>query len=483
MTAIGRARDLGRPALLVIESAGADGADAGCGPAAAGELEPGRSSCCSPRTSPRARRASTEPPRSRSARSTSTRWRPSRRPTRRRVPADVPALICSSAAAAFLARSTPSRAPGRAGQARSRGRGARPSARRRAATSCARPSRGSPARSPSCRRPRERAERPARRARRVVCPFKGLASFDAADAAYFFGRERLVAELVARLVGAPLLGCRRAVGQRQVLGRAGGAAAPRSPAACCRAARSGRRRAAPRRAPDARCCAAATVGAAPGERAVLIAVDQFEEVFTLCRDEAERAAFIDALVAAAGDRRTASGVVVLARPRRLLRPLRRVPGAGGAARGQPRARRADAARRAAPRDRTARRSAPDWTSSRELVDALLADIDGRARARSRCSRPRCSSSGNAATATACACAAYERTGGVRGAVGAARRDGLQRLDAEQQTHRATHPAAPGRRRRRSARPCAGGSPLAELEADRDDQSRHVLERAEPTAVW
>ena len=31
-------------------------------------------------------------------------------------------------------------------------------------------------------------------------------SFEVADAPYFFGRERLVAELVARLVGAPLLG-------------------------------------------------------------------------------------------------------------------------------------------------------------------------------------------------------------------------------------------------------------------------------------
>ena len=39
-----------------------------------------------------------------------------------------------------------------------------------------------------------------------MCPFKGLASFEVADAPYFFGRERLVAELVARLVGAPLLG-------------------------------------------------------------------------------------------------------------------------------------------------------------------------------------------------------------------------------------------------------------------------------------
>ena len=32
----------------------------------------------------------------------------------------------------------------------------------------------------------------------TICPYKGLASFDAADAEYYFGRERLVAELVAR---------------------------------------------------------------------------------------------------------------------------------------------------------------------------------------------------------------------------------------------------------------------------------------------
>ena len=40
----------------------------------------------------------------------------------------------------------------------------------------------------------------------VVCPFKGLAPFDVADAAFFFGRERLVGEMVARLAGASLLG-------------------------------------------------------------------------------------------------------------------------------------------------------------------------------------------------------------------------------------------------------------------------------------
>jgi DNA-binding SARP family transcriptional activator len=39
-----------------------------------------------------------------------------------------------------------------------------------------------------------------------VCPFKGLAFFDRADAEFFCGRERLVADLLARLVESPLAG-------------------------------------------------------------------------------------------------------------------------------------------------------------------------------------------------------------------------------------------------------------------------------------
>ena len=40
----------------------------------------------------------------------------------------------------------------------------------------------------------------------AICPYKGLARFEPDDAAYFFGRERLVAELVTHLIGAGLLG-------------------------------------------------------------------------------------------------------------------------------------------------------------------------------------------------------------------------------------------------------------------------------------
>ena len=39
----------------------------------------------------------------------------------------------------------------------------------------------------------------------TICPYKGLATFEAEDAAYFFGRERVVAELIARLVGSPFV--------------------------------------------------------------------------------------------------------------------------------------------------------------------------------------------------------------------------------------------------------------------------------------
>ena len=55
-----------------------------------------------------------------------------------------------------------------------------------------------------------------------------------------------------------------------------------------------------RRRPRARARAASLVLAADrrAERLLLV-VDQFEEVFTACRDEAERAAFLAALVEAA----------------------------------------------------------------------------------------------------------------------------------------------------------------------------------------
>ena len=45
-----------------------------------------------------------------------------------------------------------------------------------------------------------------RRAGLAVCPYKGLAAYEATDADYFFGREQLLGELVARVVGSSFVG-------------------------------------------------------------------------------------------------------------------------------------------------------------------------------------------------------------------------------------------------------------------------------------
>jgi DNA-binding SARP family transcriptional activator/WD40 repeat protein len=141
-----------------------------------------------------------------------------------------------------------------------------------------------------------------------VCPFKGLAFFDRADAEYFCGRERLVAGLLARLVESPLAGIlgSSGVGKSSLL-RAG--LLPALSAGALPGSQRWRQvLLRPGTCPNAelgRALAGSRLGdvvgrLAPGERLV-IAVDQLEELFTLCEQEDERAAFADQLAAAAGD--------------------------------------------------------------------------------------------------------------------------------------------------------------------------------------
>jgi WD40 repeat protein/class 3 adenylate cyclase/energy-coupling factor transporter ATP-binding protein EcfA2 len=121
----------------------------------------------------------------------------------------------------------------------------------------------------------------------VPCPYKGLVPFEADDTDIFFGREQLVEDLAGRLETAPFLAVVGASGSgKSSLVRAG--VVPEL-----------QRR-------DGSLSVAVFL---PGERplveltaageARLVVVDQFEEVFTLCRDEDERSAFIDALLDAA----------------------------------------------------------------------------------------------------------------------------------------------------------------------------------------
>jgi hypothetical protein len=126
-----------------------------------------------------------------------------------------------------------------------------------------------------------------------ACPFKGLASFDVADADDFFGREQLVADIVARLPGAKLLGVVGPSGSgKSSIVRAGlsaalaGGALPGSERWAQAVIRPGEH-------PLAELDAARS--GATGT--TLLVVDQLEEVFTICRDHDERAAFLDALTA------------------------------------------------------------------------------------------------------------------------------------------------------------------------------------------
>jgi WD40 repeat protein/tRNA A-37 threonylcarbamoyl transferase component Bud32 len=164
---------------------------------------------------------------------------------------------------------------------------------------------------------------PARVSTEGICPFKGLASFEPADADYFFGRERLVAELVARLVGAGFLGIvgPSGSGKSSVL-RAGllpalaGGVLPGSEGWRRLLLRPGERPLDELRrvlVSGARDPLAEALDALPANERLLLAVDQLEELFTACRSEAERAAFADTLARAAADPEGRAVVVVALR--------------------------------------------------------------------------------------------------------------------------------------------------------------------------
>jgi WD40 repeat protein/class 3 adenylate cyclase len=131
------------------------------------------------------------------------------------------------------------------------------------------------------------------------CPYKGLAAFEESDAAYFYGRERLVGELAARTVGMGLLGVvgpsgsgKSSVVMAGLLPSLGAGLLPGSE-------RWGHAILRPGEHPlDA--LEAASGSCDPGTRLVLV-VDQFEEVFTATATESERAAFIERLVELARD--------------------------------------------------------------------------------------------------------------------------------------------------------------------------------------
>ena len=221
LAAIARARRAPRrPTLLVVDDADRAGA---CGPRRRSASSAARPAWCSPR------RRATGGPRARAP--TSSRWRRStprpsagsplrlrarrrRRSTRCWASGGVPERV-HEVASEWARREAARRVDavaGRAAAGRVQARALEPSWRA-ASRRC---SRRTSARSCSPR---------PRRDGRWSVRSRDSRTFDVDDAEYFFGREQLVAELVARLVGTPLLAIVGPVGQRQVVGVARRAAA------------------------------------------------------------------------------------------------------------------------------------------------------------------------------------------------------------------------------------------------------------------
>ncbi|MFE0388395.1 helix-turn-helix domain-containing protein [Streptomyces bungoensis] len=140
-------------------------------------------------------------------------------------------------------------------------------------------------------------------------PYRGLARFGPGDRELFFGRERLVAQLAARVRSHRVVAVVGASGSgKSSLLRAGLVPALR------REDSPGRRPAAvriltPGHHPVSTHTPVLTASQEAGDTVVV--VDQLEELFTLCADPAERAAFLDLLTTAADPARRLRVIVAV----------------------------------------------------------------------------------------------------------------------------------------------------------------------------
>jgi WD40 repeat protein/class 3 adenylate cyclase len=159
-----------------------------------------------------------------------------------------------------------------------------------------------------------------------VCPYMGLASFGEQDARYFFGRESLVGELAARSVGVGLLGVVGASGSGKSSVVAAGLRSSLGAGLLPGSANWRQVSLRPGEHPMAELTAALGTDApraedgdpigrtidalGPNERLVLY-VDQFEEIFTTCMDTDEAATFVHGLLRASAAPERAVVVVCL----------------------------------------------------------------------------------------------------------------------------------------------------------------------------
>jgi DNA-binding SARP family transcriptional activator/WD40 repeat protein len=162
-----------------------------------------------------------------------------------------------------------------------------------------------------------------------VCPWRGLASYEVDDARWFAGRERLVAELLARLAGSRLLclvgasgsgkssalraGLLAALASDVLPGSGGWRVVTMRPGAHPMRELARRSLGPTGRDEVADLLTHLVSASAEQEGRVVVAVDQFEEVWTVCTDDGERQQFLDTLVDLATDPRSPVSVVVAVR--------------------------------------------------------------------------------------------------------------------------------------------------------------------------
>ena len=146
----------------------------------------------------------------------------------------------------------------------------------------------------------------------TVCPYKGLAPFDAADAEFFCGRDRVIDDLLARVASSRLVGVIGAsgVGKSSIV-RAGlvpalaAGSLPGSGTWTVSVLRPG--------AHPLRSLRRAVKDTPAGTARAVIVVDQFEEAFTACGDADECRRFVARLVDLACDPDTRTVVTVALR--------------------------------------------------------------------------------------------------------------------------------------------------------------------------
>ncbi|HEY5989242.1 MAG TPA: BTAD domain-containing putative transcriptional regulator [Streptosporangiaceae bacterium] len=144
----------------------------------------------------------------------------------------------------------------------------------------------------------------------TFCPYKGLARFETEDAAIFYGREALIATLVARLVDTPLI----AVAGPSGAGKSSVVRAGLLPALASGVLPGSEQwqqcLISPGRAPRQELAEAM---GRPSEHGVVVVVDQFEELFTACDDEDERRGFAHDLLGLCGSGPSPNRVVLAVR--------------------------------------------------------------------------------------------------------------------------------------------------------------------------